>query len=65
MQREVSLPRELVANHLHVNLVTHAKPHTPNEVLIDPRFEFTHPMCGQYSPALHALFTCAYQSVVF
>lgn len=37
------LPRELVPNHLDIDLLTHLEPEVANEVLIDPGFELTHP----------------------
>jgi len=36
-------PRELVADHLDVDLLTHLEPQVADEVLIDPRLELTHP----------------------
>lgn len=38
------LPGELVPNHLDVDLVAHAEPHTAHEVLVDPWLEFAHPV---------------------
>lgn len=38
------LPRELVADHLHTDLLAHLEPKVANEVLIDPWLEFTHPI---------------------
>lgn len=43
---ELSEPRELVANHLDVDLLTHTKPDAPHEVFIDPWFELAHPAKG-------------------
>ncbi len=37
------LPRKFVSNHLDIDLLTHAEPDRANEVLINPRFELTHP----------------------
>lgn len=37
------LPSELVADHLHVDLLAHTVPQAADEVLINPRFKFTHP----------------------
>jgi len=46
---QTDLPRVLVANNLDVDrLVGAGTEHTLNEVLIHPRFEFTHPI-GQKS----------------
>lgn len=38
IQGVVYLPRELVADHLHVDLLTHLEPKVADEVLIDPWF---------------------------
>lgn len=38
------LPRESIADHLDVDLEAHAVPELTNEVLINPRFQFAHPM---------------------
>lgn len=37
------LPRELVTDHLDVDLLTHLEPKVADEVLIDPGLELTHP----------------------
>lgn len=36
-------PRELVTDHLNVDLLAHLEPEVADEVLIDPRLKFTHP----------------------
>lgn len=36
-------PSELVANHLHIDLLAHAVPKAADEVLVDPWLEFAHP----------------------
>lgn len=38
------LPRELVPDHLDVDLLTHLEPQVTDEILINPRLEFTHPV---------------------
>lgn len=40
------LPRELVANHLDVDLLTHLEPEVADEVLVNPGLELTHPVNG-------------------
>lgn len=43
------LPRELVADHLDVDLLTHLEPQVADEVLINPRLKLAHPvMESQY-----------------
>lgn len=42
----MGLPRKLVANHLHVHLLTHLEPKVSNEVFINPRLQFAHPALG-------------------
>lgn len=37
------LPRELVTDHLHVDLLAHLEPQVTDEVLVNPGLEFTHP----------------------
>lgn len=37
------LPGELVTDHLDVDCLAHVVPNAADKVLIDPRFEFTHP----------------------
>ena len=41
------IPRELVANHLHVDVLAHIVPNATDKVLVDPRFEFAHPSRGR------------------
>lgn len=41
------LPRELVADHLDVDLLTHLEPQVADEVLIDPGLKLTHPVAGK------------------
>ena len=38
------LPRELVTDHLDVDLLTHLEPQVADEVLINPGLELTHPV---------------------
>lgn len=38
------LPRELVTNHLDVDLLTHLEPEVTDEVLVNPRLKLTHPI---------------------
>ena len=40
------LPRELVPNHLDVDLFAHVVPNAAHEVLVNPRFKLTHPARG-------------------
>ena len=40
------LPRELVTDHLDVDLLTHLEPKVADEVLINPGLELTHPEGG-------------------
>lgn len=40
------LPRELVADHLDIDLLAHLEPQVADEVLIDPGLKLTHPECG-------------------
>lgn len=40
------LPRELVTDHLDVDLLTHLEPKVADEVLVDPGLELTHPEGG-------------------
>lgn len=40
---ENCLPREFVSDHLDIDRFSHAEPNRSNEVLINPRLEFTHP----------------------
>jgi hypothetical protein len=47
------LPREFVANHLDVDLVSHAEPHAAHEVLIDPWLKLTHPKNHSLSILVH------------
>lgn len=42
----IDVPGEFVANHLHVDLFVHAKPHTTHKILINPRLELAHPGIG-------------------
>jgi hypothetical protein len=37
------LPRELIADHLDIDLLAHLEPEVANEIFINPWFEFTHP----------------------
>lgn len=37
-------PRELIADHLDVDLLTHLEPQVADEVLINPRLKLTHPI---------------------
>jgi hypothetical protein len=39
----MNLPRELVADHLNVDWLSHAKPNRTYKVLINPRLKLTHP----------------------
>lgn len=39
----LDLPRKLVADHLHADLLAHLKPQVAHKVLIDPWLQFTHP----------------------
>lgn len=36
-------PRELVTDHLHVDLLAHLEPQVANEVLVNPRLKLAHP----------------------
>ena len=36
-------PRELVADHFHVDLFTHLEPKVADKVLVNPRLELAHP----------------------
>jgi hypothetical protein len=38
-----SVPSEFVPDHLHVDLLAHAIPQASDEILVNPRLEFTHP----------------------
>lgn len=38
------LPRELVADHLDVDLLTHLEPQVADEVLVNPGLKLTHPV---------------------
>ena len=38
------VPRKLVANHLHINCFAQLIPNISNKRLINPWFEFTHPI---------------------
>jgi len=38
------LPRELVTDHLDVDLLTHLEPEVTDEVLVNPRLKLTHPV---------------------
>lgn len=64
------LPRELVTDHLHVDLLAHLEPQVTDEVLVNPRLEFTHPIRYQHHPWHPTVWTTAthartYQRVVF
>lgn len=39
----IYLPRELVADHLDVDLLAHLEPEIADEVFVDPRLKLTHP----------------------
>ena len=39
----MNVPGKLVPDHFHVHLISHAEPEAADEVLIDPRFQLTHP----------------------
>jgi hypothetical protein len=70
-EMRMRLPGELVTNHLDVDLISHAEPDAAHKVLIDPGFEFTHPVIclAHVLLLIHRLraraHVGAYQRVVF
>lgn len=38
------LPGELVADHLHIDLLAHVVPYCTHEILVDPWFKLAHPV---------------------
>lgn len=41
------LPRELVADHFYVDLLTHIDPNASNKILVYPRLKLTHPVYNE------------------
>jgi hypothetical protein len=37
-------PSEFVSNHFNIDLLTHTKPQSSDEVFIDPRLKLAHPI---------------------
>ena len=59
------LPRKLVADHLDINLITHAEPDGAHEVLVNPWLKLAHPAKGIRRAQLDMKVLTTHQSVVF